>query len=148
MTKMIFGCSKYIIKNVQMDADTPILLYARHQDEVCNILSQVDRDVPSNELETWIAKISKQLCGNKDSIFRTQFQKIIRKEARTILQDKIVDPKSEASATPKTQDEKQWDPQLWATVKVFRDDLNKAQSGLTRYSKTLVKPIRFHVIDP
>jgi hypothetical protein len=148
MTKMISGCQKYIKKIIKMDADTPIALYERHQDEVCNILSQVEREISSNELETWIAKISRQLCGNKDSIFRTQFQKIIRKEARMILQDKIIDPKSQASAAPKIQDEKQWDPQLWATVKVFRDDLNKAQSGLTRYSKTLVKPIRFQVIDP
>lgn len=131
-----------------MDVDTPVILFERHQDEVCNILSQVEREISSSELETWIASISKQLCGNKDCIFRTQFQKIVRKEARTILQAKIIDPKLEAPGVPKVQDEKEWDPQLWATVKVFRDDLNKAQSGLTRYSKTLVKPIRFHVIDP
>ena len=131
-----------------MDLETPIVLFERHQDEVCNILSQVEREIASSELETWIASISKQLCGNKDCIFRTQFQKIVRKEARTILHGKIADPKLGASVTPKVQDEKEWDPQLWATVKVFRDDLNKAQSGLTRYSKTLVKPIRFHVLDP
>ena len=131
-----------------MDLETPIMLFERHQDAVCNILSRVETEIASSELETWIASISKQLCENKDCIFRTQFQKIVRKEARTILQSKIIDPKLVASTIPKVQDEKEWDPQLWATVKVFRDDLNKAQSGLTRYSKTLVKPIRFHVLDP
>jgi len=85
----------------------------------------------------------------KTVCFRTQFRKkIVLKEARRILQGKIVDQKSLISAVPKIQDEKEWDPQLWATVKVFRDDLNKAQRGLTPHSKTLVKQIRFHVLDP
>jgi hypothetical protein len=106
-----------------MDVETPIVLFERHQDEVCNILSQVEREISSSELETWIASISKQLCRNQDCIFRTQFQKIVRKEARTILQAKIVDPKLGASVTPTVQDEKEWGPQLRATFKVFRSGL-------------------------
>ena len=72
--------------------DSPQWLYALHQDQISEILSQYKGPVDSTMLEEWIIAVSQVLCVNQDSRFRTAFQRLLRVEIKGVLRDQIINP--------------------------------------------------------
>ena len=77
-----------------MSIVSPQWLYELHQGRICNILSVHEGPVESVMLEEWIIEVSRTLCVNRDSRFRAEFQKIIRRGAKIVLQGQIVNSRS------------------------------------------------------
>lgn len=80
-----------------MSIVSPQWLYELHQDQICNILSQYDGPVNPVMLEEWIIEVSRTLCVNRDSRFRAEFQKILRRGAKVVLHGQIVNCRSPAT---------------------------------------------------
>jgi len=83
--------------------DSPLWLYALHQDQIYEILSQYKGPVYSIMLEEWIIAVSQILCVNRDSRFRTVFQRILRLEMRSVLRDQIIDPSGSIASTQSSE---------------------------------------------
>ena len=77
-----------------MPVESPQWLYEQHQDQICNILSQYDGPVGRVMLEEWIIEVSRTLCVNRDSRFRAEFQKILRRGAKVVLHDQITNSRN------------------------------------------------------
>jgi hypothetical protein len=78
-----------------MAFDNPQWLCEMHYDQIYDILSQYKGPVDSRMLEEWIIAVSKTLCINRCSRFRTAFQRILRLEITGVLRDQIIDAPSE-----------------------------------------------------
>jgi hypothetical protein len=76
--------------NFNINIDTPELLFAQHQDRICNILSRYNGPVDLVTLNEWIIEVSRTLCIERDSRFKAKFQTILRLEATGVLHDQIV----------------------------------------------------------
>lgn len=121
--------------------ESPQTLYDRVRSEITNIVLTMPATTTETQLQAWMTEVSRVVCQNHNSNFFKAFHAILEEEVR-----KLRPPQQRLVPTP--EEVCSLDPKYWMTIKVHRDDWNGIEKTISRYSKKLVKPYRYKVIDP
>lgn len=137
---------------------TPESLFQERQIEICNILSQIDPSLVSQEqIEQWILDVTGKICKDRSAKFTTRFIRLLRNTVTDAIKPDRTEQKqasaqvapvvSTSTTDPKRNNDKYYDPEVWVTAKIFRDDWPSFEKLKDRYNKQLVSPLRIDLID-
>jgi hypothetical protein len=137
---------------------TPESLFQERQIEICNILSRMDPLlVHPEQIEQWIVDVTGTMCKDRSAKFTTKFIRILRNavadaikpdiEEQTSNSVKIAPMVSVSHTGQNGNNKKYYDPAVWVTAKIFRDDWPRIERLKDRYNKQLVSPLRIDLVD-
>ena len=118
------------------DVDTPETLFERYQDQIATELS---KGFTNDQVENWLTQVCKRLTKGRSMSFRVRFTKLLRASISEVT--------AMASNTVASSHKVDFDPQVWKTVKVHRDDWISTCKAIRRADKQRNNAIRVVEMD-
>jgi hypothetical protein len=129
------------------DPDTPEILFQRHQGYLARELS---KGFTNDQVESWIVQLCDTLCKDKSISFMVRFAQLIRKAAHEVGIAKL-DSVNKTGVSPDIHviqgPISNFDPLVWKTVKIFRDDWKMVSKCIVRYEKQIGRKLRVEETD-
>ena len=129
------------------DPDAPEILFQRHQGYLAKELS---KGFTNDQVESWIVQLCDTLCQGKSITYMARFAQLIRKAAHEVGIAKL-ESVSKTGVNPDIHIIQgpigNFDPSVWKTVKIFRDDWKMVSKCIVRYEKQIGRKLRTEEMD-
>ena len=126
---------------------TPQALFEQYQASIANELS---KSFTREQSEQWIVQVCDSLCKGRSIIFMAQFAELLRNSINQVNQAKSgSNPTANGSSHIETNGAAMpdFDPQVWKTVKIHREDWISTTKAIKRANKQRNNPLRIVEMD-
>jgi hypothetical protein len=118
------------------DADTPEILFERYQGYIAKELS---KGFTHEQVEDWLTQVCDTLGKGRSMSFRVRFAQLLRASISEVI--------TKTSNTQINNSKVTFDPQVWKTVKIHRDDWTSTCKAIRRADKQRNNAIRIIEVD-